>query len=269
VSDAVRIAERPRAFVRVSGPSAEEYLQRMVSNDVAELAPGDTCDALLLTPKARVIAPVRVVRRMQDDYLLLTEPELGEVVHDHLLRFRFAARAEIALEEHDSFVALGDLSVPEGVLAVPSRDYGVPSLEVVDGARPDGAEPVDAEELERLRIAAGTPAFGREIDERVLPAEAGLVERAVSLTKGCYPGQEPIARLHYRGHANRGLRRLLLEAAEPPAPETEIRLDGKVVGRVTSAVRSNGRVLALGYLRKEVPEDARLDVGGAAATPLH
>ena len=109
-----------------------------------------------------------------------------------------------------------------------------------------------------MRIEAGTPRFGSELDDRVLPAEAGLDETHVSFTKGCYPGQEPIARLHYRGKVNRRLRRLLLEG-EPSTDE--LVLDGKVVGRITS--RADGR--ALGYVRTEVPEDAVLEVGGASA----
>jgi len=121
------------------------------------------------------------------------------------------------------------------------------------------------EELERMRIAAGTPRFGHEIDERVLPAEAGLVERAVSFTKGCYPGQEPVARLHHRGHANRRLAVLEIEADEPPPYDAEIVQGEKVVGRVTSAVANHDHVLALGYLRVEVPQDAELRVGSARA----
>jgi len=120
-----------------------------------------------------------------------------------------------------------------------------------------------------MRIEAGTPRFGREIDDRVLPAEAGLVERAVSLTKGCYPGQEPIARLHYRGHANRGLRALAVEGEELPGPDAELHLGEKVVGRVTSAARANGGIVALAYVRAEVPEDAELDLGRSKARPLH
>jgi folate-binding protein YgfZ len=269
VAGAVGIAERPRAFIGARGRDAEEYLQRMLSNDVEALEEGGSCNALLLTPKARVIAPVRVLRRAPDDFLLITEPALGEVVVSHLRRFRFASRVELELEEHESFVLLGrDVAAPDGGVAIPNPDYGVGALEVLDAPRPHGAAAVPAEELERLRVEAGTPAFGREIDDRVLPAEAGLVERAVSLTKGCYPGQEPLARLHYRGHANRALRRLVLRTSEVPEPETEIRFGDKVVGRVTSAVRSNGRVLALGYVRTEVPGDAELAVGGAVGTAL-
>ena len=239
--------------MRVAGSDAEDYLQRMVSNDVAALEPGQSCDALLLTAKARVIAPLRVLRRSPDDFLLLTEPELGERVARELLRFRFAAKAEIAPEEHRSVVVFGG-GDGEGI---PTNDYGEPAHEVLDA---DVEATVDEGELERLRIEAGTPRWGREIDDRVLPAEAGLVDRAVSFSKGCYPGQEPIARLHYRGHVNRRLRVLDVDG-DPPAPDTEIRLGDKVVGRVTSAVA--GRALA--YVRTEVPDDAELSVGAARA----
>ena len=264
-----RYARRPRAFVAVSGPQAEDYLQRMVSNDVAALGVGESCDALLLTPKARVIAPLRIVRRAADDFLLLTEPELGQTVRQHLLRFRFAARANVELEEHESVLVFGDAPLAaDGSVAVATDDYGLAAAEIVDGRVPDDADEVSAAELERMRIEAGTPKFGAEIDERVLPAEAGLVERAVSLTKGCYPGQEPIARLHYRGHANRGLRVLSVDSEDVPERDAELTYGGKAVGRVTSASRSNGRVVALAYVRAEVPADAELTLGNAVARAL-
>jgi len=226
----------------------------MVSNDVAALGPGESCEALLLTAKARVIAPLVVLRRGHEDFLLLTEPELGDRVRAELVRYRFAAKAEIELESHTSQVVFGGEGIPTG-------DYGEPAAEALDAA----LEPtVSPEELELLRIRAGTPAWGKEIDDRVLPAEAGLTERAVSFTKGCYPGQEPIARLHYRGHANRGLR--VLELADLPEPETELVYEGKAVGRVTSAVVGPAGAVALAYVRREVPADAELTVGAHTAT---
>jgi folate-binding protein YgfZ len=225
------VVRRPRAFVRVSGPDAEDYLQRMVSNDVEALGEGDACDALLLTPKARVIAPLRVLRRGAEDFLLLTERELGDRVRAELLRMRFAAKVEIESEEHESWLVLG-------------------GDEVLD-ERPPGDE-VGSEEFERWRIEAGIPLWGREIDERVLPAEAGLDETHISFTKGCYPGQEPIARQRYRGKVNRRLR--VLELDGDAAPGDELILDGKTVGRVTSAVPG----VALGFVRTEVAEDAQL-----------
>jgi folate-binding protein YgfZ len=212
----------------------------MVSNDVAALGVGDQCEALLLTAKARVIAPLRVLRRSDDDFLVLTEPELGERVRTELVRMRFAAKAEIEPEEHESWLVLG-------------------GEEVLD-ERPPGQE-VDEEALERWRIEAGIPRWGREIDDRVLPAEAGLDETHVSFTKGCYPGQEPIARQRYRGKVNRRLRVLELEGHDIPAQDTEIVYHGKAVGRLTSAVKG----LALGYLRTGIPDGADLVVGSQHA----
>jgi folate-binding protein YgfZ len=232
--------------VRVQGPDAGDFLQRMVSNDVLA---GESCEALLLTPKGRVIAPLLVWRRGDDDFLLLTEPELGDTVRAHLARMRLAAKCEIEVEEHTSTVVFG------GDAGIPVSDYGVAAVEVVDE---EVAATAGEDELERLRIEAGTPRWGREIDDRVLPAEAGLDERAISFEKGCYPGQEPIARLRYRGHVNRRLRVLDVEAARP---EAEIVHEGKVVGRVTSAVAG----VALGFVRTEVPDDAELTIGGLRA----
>ena len=177
---------------------------------------------------------------------------------------RAGARAAVAdagqLEEHVSTIAFGE----EG--GVPNRDYGEPAVELLDDPR----EPtVGEEELELLRILAGTPRFGREIDERVLPAEAGLTERAISFTKGCYPGQEPVARLHYRGHANRALRVFELDGDEVPGYDADVLHAGKAVGRVTSAARRPvGGVVALAYIRVEVPEEAELRVGRSIGRPL-
>jgi folate-binding protein YgfZ len=242
--------------VRVAGPEAAGYLQRMVSNDVEAVAVGGACDALLLTPKARVIATLRVWRRGEDDFLLLTEPELGAAVLEELKRMRFAAKCEIEPEEHTSTLVFG------GRDGIPNDEYGAPAREVLDA----GLQPtIDEEELERMRIEAGTPRYGRELDDRVLPAEAGLDKTHISFTKGCYPGQEPIARLHYRGHVNRALRRLAVDGDETPEAGTELAYEGKEVGRITSAVPG----LALAYVRTQVPADAALSLpSGATARVL-
>ena len=241
-------ARRPRSYVRVQGPDAGDFLQRMVSNDVLA---GEEVDALLLTAKAKVIAPVLVWRRGDDDFLLLSEPELGDVVASHLSRMRFAAKCEIAVEQHTSTIVF------EVGAGIANRDYSLPASEVLDAS----LEPtLPDDELERLRIEAATPRFGAELDDRVLPAEAGLEERAISFSKGCYPGQEPVARQHFRGKVNRRLRVLEVDG-DAAVPETPVVYGAKEVGRVTSAVRG----LALAYVRVEVPEDAALDVGGSAA----
>jgi len=241
-----RVAARPREYVRVAGPDAEDFLQRMVSNDVAQTP----CPALLLTPKARVIAPLTVVRRGPEDFLLLTEPGLGGTVRSTLLRARFAAKVEVEPEEHRSVVVFGEAD------GIPSSEFGEPATEILDAE----LEPTLAgEELERMRIEAKVPAWGKEVDDSILPAEAGLDETHISFTKGCYPGQEPIARLRHRGKVNRALRVLEADSAEPG---DEIHYGDKVVGRVTSAVPDR----ALAYVRVEVPSDAELEVGTVRKT---
>jgi len=219
------VADRPRAFVRVAGTDPRDYLQRMVSNDVDALQVGDSCPALLLTAKARLIAPLIVWRRGEDDYLLLTEPELGEPVRAHLARMRLRAQCEIEPEEHESALVFGG----EGI-----RTDFPNAVEVLDA----GLEPTLApDELELRRIEAGVPRWGRELDDAILPAEAGLDETHISFSKGCYPGQEPIARLHYRGHVNRKLQVVELD-------------DETAVERVTSSARRpDGSVVALAYVR--------------------
>ena len=249
-----------RDFVAVSGPDAASYLQAMVSNDVEALGPGDSCEALLMTPKARVIAPLTVFRRSADAFLLLTNPGLGEPLRSALVRSRFASKCEIEIETHTSSLVVGAEGPPG---TVPNRDYGVPAYEILDGEPPKTAPYAGPEDLQRLRILARTPAWGREIDDRVLPAEAGLDVRAIDFEKGCYPGQEPVARQHYRGRVNRELRVVAIEGVGVGLPpyDSELTHNGRTVGRMTSFVRDGEIVLALAYVRTDVPADAILDFG--------
>jgi folate-binding protein YgfZ len=190
------------------------------------------------------------VRESDEAFLLITEAGLAEVVAGTLLRARFAAKCEI------SAVALqGYLHLADPGRGVRVEDYGVDAWETWEEGE---LEAPSAEELEPLRIAAGTPAWGKELDETILPAEAGLDETHISFTKGCYPGQEPVARLQYRGHPNRRLRRLEVPAAKPG---DEIVFEEKVVGRVTSAAPGK----ALGYVRREVPKDGVVRINGQDA----
>ena len=198
-----------------------------------------------------MIAPLLVWRRGEDDFLLLTEPELGEVVRAHLTRMRFAAKCEIELEEHASTIVLG------GAKGSRTATTACPAVEVLDADL--DAEPAD-DELERLRILARTPRWGREIDDRVLPAEAGPRRARDLVHQGLLPrpgaGRAPALPRPREPHAARARGRRRAARARD-----EVAHDGKVVGRVTSAVPG----LALAYVRVEVPDDAELDVGGRPA----
>jgi tRNA-modifying protein YgfZ len=235
-----------RALVRMSGPDAVAHLQSMVSNDVEAIPSGGGAYALLLTPKARVISDLEVFNTPAG-LVLACPPETRDDVVDVLVRARF--RKKVELEPAGGAVVWGEA---DGALATMETPIG-PYRLVEQAPAENGAG-----DWEVARIEAGIPRFGREFGPDTMPAEAGLIERAVSFTKGCYPGQEPIARLHYRGRPNRRLR--VLEVADAQ-PGDEIVREGKTVGRVTSAVP--GR--ALGYVRREVPEDAGLEIGGAEA----
>lgn len=243
-----------RGYVEVAGTDAEAFLERMLSNEVANLEVRDARRALLLTPKGRIIAPLRAVRTAPEAFLLITETsDLAGPVASTLLAARFASRCEIETRPWVGLVWLGSEPEPP---AIPVTDFGVEAWEA--WREEDEGDAAAGEELEELRIGAGTPAWGAELDESILPAEAGLDESHISFSKGCFPGQEPIARLRHRGHVNRRLRKLDVQAAKAG---DEILWNDKVVGRITSAVP--GR--ALGFVRTEVPDDGILVVGGSQA----
>jgi folate-binding protein YgfZ len=247
-----------RSLISVSGPDAPTYLQSMLTNDVERVSPGGGIYALLLTPKARIIADLEVFGVGEGEYVLGAPMEAREAVLHALLRSRF--RSKVDLEPVAGSVAWGDAEAGRATLQTPA---GPETL--VDSAAPADPSP----EWEIARVEAGQARYLREFDGDSMPAEAGVVDRAVSFTKGCYPGQEPVARLFYRGHANRGVRGLRLAAAVDPG--TEVTLEGKPVGRVTSPVESPrfGHI-ALAVLRREAVDGTPLSAGGveAVAAPL-
>jgi tRNA-modifying protein YgfZ len=241
-----------RSLISVSGPDAPKYLQSMLTNDVERVVPGGGIYALLLTPKARIIADLEVFGVGEGSYVLGAPVEARDAVLQALLRSRF--RSKVELEPADGGVAWR----AEAGRATLDTPAGPETL--VDSAAP--AEP--SPEWEIARVEAGQPRYLREFDGESMPAEAGVVDRAVSFTKGCYPGQEPVARLFYRGHANRGVRGLRLARAVDPG--AEVTLGDKLVGRVTSPVESPrfGHI-ALAVLRQEVPDGAVLSAAGVEA----
>jgi aminomethyltransferase len=272
------VADRSaRAFVGVRGRDAEKLLQSLVSNDVEAVEPGGSCLAFVLTPKGRPLADLRVWREAADAFVLEAEPELHDELAAIVRRYRLAARAEIT-DDRDrlaSISVLGPLPQPVGVLVAQGplgQDVlGTPEAVAVVWRElvSAGYRPIGSEAFEIARVEAGIPRFGAEIDASVLPAETGLVEQTVSFTKGCYVGQEPVARLHYRGHPNRHLRHLLpLEGALSSVP-AEIVVGERVVGRLTSVAQppGDGPAVGLGYVRREIEEGTIVDVRQAVGAP--
>ena len=220
-------------------------------------SPASSCQALLLTAKARVIAPLvvwrRGRRRLPAPHRARARRGRARAPDAHALRGEVRDRRPRSTRRRSSSAALPVGTGGSRTPTTAGRRSRCSTQEI---------EPtLDDAELERLRIEAGTPRFGRELDDRVLPAETGLVERAVSFTKGCYPGQEPIARQHHRGKVNRRAARARSRRRARATPETPVSYAGKEVGRITSSVPG----LALAYVRVEVPDDAELAVAGISA----
>jgi folate-binding protein YgfZ len=270
-----------RDAVVLFGPGATDYLQGQCSQDVAAMAVGSAADALLLEPDGKLSALVRVVRTDEDRYLLDTDRGVGPAVVARLARFRLRSKVEIEPLAEDEWVCVGlrgptsppPLAAAEGVRALRYDWNGVAGVDLVGpaaaGAAPEGARWCDAPAWEALRVEAGIPVMGRELDGRTIAPEAHLVGRTVSLTKGCYTGQELIARLDARG--NRVARRLCGVVPAGPADDdlagrlvgaALVSVEGKHAGEVTSAAWCPGLAgpAALAYLHRsvEVPGPVRI-----------
>jgi folate-binding protein YgfZ len=281
-----------RGKLIVSGSEAAEYLQGQLTNDVEALSPGDGQYAALLDRKGHMQADMRVLRTSPEEIWIDTEPEALEAARRHLEMYKVGR--EVTVVDVSGERAILSLVGPRGVeiagtAVLPefaceaTAVAGVDCLAAGTAAGIDliarsgeaarlrealldaGAVEVGPEATEVLRIEAGVPRFGAEMSGETMPAEAGIVERAVSFTKGCYIGQEPVARLHYKGRPNRHLRGLELSA--PAAPGASLRLGEKEVGRVGSACVSPARgPIALAIVRREAEPGAELTVGEDGVT---
>jgi len=288
------LVERPgRGLLIIGGAEAADYLQGQLTNDVEALEPGDGLYAALLDRKGHMQADMRVLRPGEGPELWLDlEPEGLEAARRHLQMYKIGREVEVADAggEHLLLSLIGPRSVEiAGTAALPLNaceetsiagveclaigtalgiDLLVPSAEsgrVGDALRGAGAVDASVEAAEIIRIEAGQPRFGSEMGTATMPAEAGIVEQAVSFTKGCYIGQETVARLHYKGKPNRHLRGLRFSG--PARPGDPLNLGEKEVGTVGSATVSPALgPIGLAILRREAEPGATLAVGEDGVT---
>ena len=263
-------AVRGRAgLVWVEGPDAAAFLHGLLSNDVEGLAAGEARPALFLDAKGHIQVDVRVRRDAADAFTLVTGAALAPLLAELLERYHFSEDLDvIGPEEVDVVTVAGvDPSAAGGDLpALAGAVPGTTDLLVDDpGAALAalGAPEVPAEALEMLRIAAGVPAVGVDTGPSTLVQEVGLQDAAVSFDKGCYLGQETVARVRYRGRVNRLLRGLAMPGDGAPAGGA-VTSGGREVGRLTSAaVTPDLGAIGLAVLRHEVEPGASVDVEGA------
>ena len=255
-----------RDVVVVGGADAAEYLQGQVSQDVDGLMVGSNAWSLVLQPQGKVDALFRITRVADDRFLLDVDPGWGEVLRDRLRRFLLRMDVSIELETWPHHAYRDEQpDDTEGAPIVATVDWsGRVGLDVVgpDLSDLDGAEPTTGDDYQRRRIEAGVPAMGRELDESTIPAEAGDVSSWVSFTKGCYTGQELVARVDSRGSNTRRSLHRFRGSGDPPGAGTEARLDDDVVGTLTTAARTEDGWVALGYLKRGVTTDRPVSVGG-------
>ena len=285
----------PRSILKLIGKGSIEMLNAILTNEVPKRGNVGTY-AALLNPKGRIQTDLRVLKAV-DDVLVDTEPEGAGAARELLGCYAPFSRVKVddlsdggnpwtifglygphagellgnlRLAEHESAsVEVGGAKVLAVGVAVPLPGFDlIGSKDVLRVASEHlikaGATPVSHEAYETARIEAGIPRFGSDITPENFPAEAGILERAVSFEKGCYPGQETVARMHYRGHPNKTLHRLVVEGPSP-TPGTPITQNQKQVGKITSTapIPVNSRYLALGYLSRNANINEPLSAGEA------
>lgn len=273
-----------RTWIEVSGPDAAEYLQGQVTNDTEELEPGAGAYAALLDRKGHLQADMRILRLADDSFLIDTETDAGPVLLKHLTMYKIGRKVEVGETTRSLFSLVGpaayavtglapggEHAFTEATIAgadclVVATTFGLDVIcdpgsgEAVRAQlEADRAIPVSEAAAEIIRVERGLPRFGSDMTGANMPAEAGIVERAVSFTKGCYIGQEPVARLHYKGRPNRHLRGL--RPSGPVNHGDPVRLGDRQLGEIGTAVLSpaSGRI-ALSILRKEAEPGATVTV---------
>jgi len=276
-----------RSLVTVSGPDGAEYLQGQLTNDIEALEPGQGCYSALLDRKGRMQADMRVLRLSSEEIWILLEPEPLAASLRHLTMY--SVGRDVTIEDESASIRILALVGPaaaERTGLPPLAGEDAHAIAQVDGiearavrtesgldllvaaAEADGlaralaargVPEVDESALEILRVESGRPRFGREMTNATIPQEAGINERAVSFTKGCYIGQETVARLHYKGKPNRHLRGLRL--AGPVPAGSSVRLEERELGQVGTAVLSPAHgPIALAVLRREAEPGASVEI---------
>lgn len=288
------VSRTTRDLVTVTGPDAATYLQGQLSQDVAALAVGDTTWTFVLAPQGKVDGWGRLTRVADDRFEVLVDAGAGEAWEARLRRFLLRTKAEVAVTPGVAVLALrggGADALLTGGGPAPWRPAGWPDVEgfdlVVDGTGAGdgtggdvlarlvtaGAVEVDAAALEALRIRAGVPAWGSELDGDTIPASVGqwVIDASVSFTKGCYTGQELVARIDSRGgNVPRLLHRLEVQGPPPP-PGTVVAVGDTEAGPVTSSAAAGDGSVALAWVARAVavePEGTAASVAGVPARLL-
>jgi len=256
VTGYTRTFELTRDVVLAKGEEAVDYIHSQVSQNVDDMAIGESRLSFLLQPQGKVDALLRITRLGDSELVLDTDDGFGEAMTVSLARFKLRTKIEferLAWTVLSVFGEVADDAIEGATIVVPGLLAGSRDI-LGESPAVSGSTSMISHEYEQLRIAAAFPKVGVDLDEGSIPNESGLVDRAVSFTKGCYRGQELVERIHSRGGNRRMLRALDVEGLA--AIGAKIVADGREVGSVTSSIE--GMVMA--YVRGDVDPDAELVV---------
>ena len=270
-----------RGLLEVSGEEAVQFLNGLITNDIAKLEDGGQMRAAFPTVKGRMFAVVRVMR-IGAKFLFETEEATRQKIYDNLFRFTFAGdfHVEDVSDSHYFYTIFGDVEEPNVQSVIKfENDYAVPKKSAEEFEKFLGdAVKINDELYEVLRIENGIPKYGVDMDEETVVPEVGL-DNMISYAKGCYIGQEVIARIHFRGKVAKKLVSLVFDDMSEPSESADGQaeelqnvdinsLDGKNAGKLTSVCYSPklGKTIALAFIRNVyLEEGTELKVGGSIA----
>ena len=260
-----------RDVVRVCGPDAASFLQGQLSQDVDSLAVGTATWTFVLQPQGKVDTWARITKTAAECFCLDTDAGHGDALEARLTRFKIRTKVDIEGFADPAVHVRGHGTpreeLPDGVLRLPVGGPGVEGYDLLGTDRPPAEVPVaDAARYNAYRVAHGVPVMGRELDSDTIPAEVGqwIVDASVSFTKGCFVGQELVARIDSRGgNVPRHLR--ILTTPEPVAAGAAVEADGPASAVTTAAVADEHGPSALAYLGRRVEPGDTVRVDGVEA----
>jgi folate-binding protein YgfZ len=260
-----------RLVARVIGDDPIAFLDATTTQDLSDLKPDQSALTCMLDEKGRVLAELRTIALPDGTVLIDAEKAAREAVTGWLAKVAPLSGCEV-IDETERWRVTA-LRGPKAAEEIPRDavaaevDWGLLGYDVITASLIEvDAVSMTTADHDAARIAAGRPRFGVDFDETTHIAETPLIARAVSFTKGCYPGQESVARVQNLGRVRKRLVGLDFNGADVPAAGTTFMVDGSDVGRMTSAALWDGRVAGIGFVRSDLDDGATVEVGSSAAT---
>ena len=263
----IYLLQRDRDFIEISGPESRSFLQGQLSQDIESLKQDSAAWSFLLDPSGLVVAWLRITRLGEDHFLLDMDCGFAEEVKSRLSRFLIRTKCTIDISALNMYTFLGpENQTPEELKSLRSLPFNWPSLEIADYVSSEELnfpKILPPETWDQIRIPAGIPAMGHEITNKTIPAATGLVERSVSFDKGCYTGQELVARVDSRVAGPPKHLVSLKGSGTPLTSGSVLSLDGKEILEVTSVCELDDEFFALGYRHRSAVSITEISQNGS------